>query len=313
MHNQNAQVLVVDDEWTIRQQLSRALELVGVHCECAANGIDALDRYLHQHHKLIVTDLRMPKINGHSLAVALLEQPDPPIVVALTGVTEPRLANDLLTRGVADVVYKPIDYFDLADQLSCLLESSELSQEREEGHGAQKQLALEAEPARAGEPLCLNRRDLEQMLMKCLPPHRWLTTALQWIDWEKVPSPPSEIRDAVRQLSGHPSHVPSDGRCEGRVILYERAVALALDGRFEPIGQPFKVIIRDLSHHGIGFVHTDQFTSEAIAISWRGLARNRLVVVTRIIRCRPIGAFFDIGAMIVHPSASLSDALPNHI
>src|SRR5690349_2868707 len=111
MHNQDAEILVVDDEFRIRQQLCRALELAGIECECAADGDEALDRFLERRHKLIVTDLRMPRRNGHSLAVELLEQPEPPVVVALTGVTEPRLATDLLTRGVADIIYKPINYF----------------------------------------------------------------------------------------------------------------------------------------------------------------------------------------------------------
>ena len=93
------------------------LAAIGIECECAIDGNDALDRYLHHHHELIVTDLRMPQRNGHSLAVSLLGQIDPPMVVALTGVTEPRLADDLLARGVADIVFKPINYFDLADRL----------------------------------------------------------------------------------------------------------------------------------------------------------------------------------------------------
>ncbi len=122
MNGQSERVLIVDDEWTIRKQLSRALQLSGIQCDCAVNGDEALDCFLHHRHKLVVTDLRMPKKNGHSLAVALLELANPPIVVALTGITEPRLAQDLLARGVADVVYKPLNYFEFVDQLKCRLE-----------------------------------------------------------------------------------------------------------------------------------------------------------------------------------------------
>src|SRR4051812_32849380 len=108
-----APVLVVDDEWLIRNQLTRALKSVGIKCDHAINGDDALFKFRSCDHQLVVTDLRMPHCNGHSLAVALLAEPNPPKVIVLTGLTEPKLARDLLARGVREVVFKPVNYFDL--------------------------------------------------------------------------------------------------------------------------------------------------------------------------------------------------------
>ena len=298
-------VLVVDDEWTIRRQLARALELAGIPCDCAVNGDEALDCFLHLHHKLVVTDLRMPKKNGHSLAVTLLEMANPPIVVALTGVTEPRLAHDLLTRGVADVVYKPLNYFEFVGQLKQRLDGGKSPPECAEILNEAQPAQSVAAPTLMKEPLYRNRRELEQLLMKSTPRHRWLTTLFQWIDWERISNPPQEIQNILGQLSGHPSHVPLGNRQNERIVLNERAVALTLDEEFEPVGQPFKVVVRDLSLAGIGFVHTEHVTAHPIAISWRGIQRNRLVVVTRVLRCRQTNTFFDVGAMILQLSDSV--------
>ncbi len=299
MNETSSRILVVDDEWPIRQQLSRAFELAGLPCDCAINGDEALDCFLDHHHRLVITDLRMPKKNGHSLAVSLLEQPNPPIVVALTGVMEPRLAEDLRLRGVADVVYKPLNYFALVDRLKTLIDTSP-PQTACVGNPPRPRAAEVTVSSDAS--MYHNRSELEQLLMSSAPTHRWLKIAFQWIDWERVPNPPDEMQNVLPQLAECPSHMLSNGRRDSRIVFKEKAVAISLDNVFEPVGQPFKVITRDLSSNGVGFVHTDQLASELVAITWRGVRRNRIVLLTRPLRCRQVGAFFDVGAMIIRHS-----------
>lgn len=290
-----SQVLVVDDEWMIRQQLSRALSSVGVRCDCAVDGDDALTRFIHHPYDLIVTDLRMPERNGHSLAVSLLDRPDPPIVIALTGVREPRLANDLLARGVAKIAFKPINFFNLADQIKCMLPSAPSHEtirqwEAERGGISDDSGAEDSQNA---------RRQIEQILTQSPPDSAWLTTSFEWIDWERFPNPPVEVRDVLHRLAQLPSHAIADSTCEGRAIFSELAVAITLTSKREPVGRPFKVMVRDLSAKGIGLVHTEELRDQTIAISWRGLRRVRIIVVARVLRCRQVGDFFDIGAMLI--------------
>src|SRR5690554_6004934 len=123
MVDEPSDVLLVDDEWLIRQQLSRALHSVGVRCDTACSGHDAIEKHQRNPYKLVVTDLRMPEGHGHALAVTLLGAPHPPKVIALTAVNEPRLVIDLKSRGVEDVVLKPVDYFVLAERLKGMLQS----------------------------------------------------------------------------------------------------------------------------------------------------------------------------------------------
>jgi hypothetical protein len=71
---------------------------------------------------VVVTDLRMPEMNGHEFAVDLLGKKDPPVLIVLTGVTEPKIAKDLLARGVDDIMFKPIDQGVVAAKISALVE-----------------------------------------------------------------------------------------------------------------------------------------------------------------------------------------------
>jgi DNA-binding NarL/FixJ family response regulator len=109
--------LIVDDEPVVRLATMRALTRVGFACEPAANGTEALLRVKESKFDVVVTDLRMPQMNGHCLAVELLALAQRPAVVVLTGAVDPRLAKDLMTRGVDEVCHKPIEYAAFATQV----------------------------------------------------------------------------------------------------------------------------------------------------------------------------------------------------
>jgi len=114
--------LVVDDEYATRAAIARALRCKGFSCDLAANGEEALQRAACGNYDIVVTDLRMPEKNGHALAVELLELENRPLIVVQTGVVEPRLAADLLRRGVDDIVYKPTDQILLASKIRAMVD-----------------------------------------------------------------------------------------------------------------------------------------------------------------------------------------------
>jgi DNA-binding response OmpR family regulator len=115
-------VLVVDDEEPIRKLVAIALRQHGFHCDVAADGIEAERLSTDTKYDAVVTDLKMPNMHGHALILALLEQPKRPAIIALTGLLEPKLAKDLLLRGVDDVLFKPIDFSFLALKVKALLD-----------------------------------------------------------------------------------------------------------------------------------------------------------------------------------------------
>ena len=101
--------LIVDDEAAIRQLTLRALATEGFQCHTAADGREAQQLLQDTTYDLVVTDLRMPHLNGHALIADLLLKRDRPVIIALTGVLEPSLVKDLIARGVDQIEFKPID------------------------------------------------------------------------------------------------------------------------------------------------------------------------------------------------------------
>ena len=135
-------VLVVDDDEIIRQHLSKVLALRGIACDCAVDGEDALHKIACHHYDLVIADLRMPELDGHSLALVLLHQLHPPRIIALTGMKDPSLVADLLAHGVEEIVYKPVDYFDLADRLKLMFYTDQLNAKSNNGVGENRNVSM---------------------------------------------------------------------------------------------------------------------------------------------------------------------------
>src|SRR5262245_66696096 len=114
--------LVVDDEESIRMLAVAALTKEGFVCDMADDGQSAWQHITESRtpYDLVVTDLAMPRRNGHALAVDLLAMPERPLVTILTGVTDPRLTRDLIARGVDDFVIKPVKFAPFAAKMRAL-------------------------------------------------------------------------------------------------------------------------------------------------------------------------------------------------
>ena len=114
--------LIVDDDPSLRQSLARALAQCRFRCDFADNGRQALRMIAGSRYDLVVTNLRMPEVNGHALAVELLGQADRPVVIIVSEVLEPKIERDLRAAGVDDILFKPIDFSMLAERAEELIE-----------------------------------------------------------------------------------------------------------------------------------------------------------------------------------------------
>lgn len=97
----NRRVFIVDDDEDIRNALVDSLTLRGYHCVAADHGASAL-RYLDtdQFH-LVITDYRMPIMNGLQLLEALKQDPThtlPPVIL-LTADMSKELRRQALALG----------------------------------------------------------------------------------------------------------------------------------------------------------------------------------------------------------------------
>ena len=105
-HNQ---VLVVDDEPNLRRVLSAQLQRDGYEVHAAGDGAQAL-QILEEHHiDLVITDLRMPQVDGMQLLRSALEMDETMPVVIITAYGTIDTAVEALKTGAFDYVTKPFD------------------------------------------------------------------------------------------------------------------------------------------------------------------------------------------------------------
>ncbi len=113
--------LVVDDDPAVRKATMRAFVEERFSCDAAANGTEAKQLLAANRYDVVVTDLQMPNGHGHALAMELLAIEDRPAIAVLTGMLDPRLAKDLIGRGVEFVEFKPVRYDLLIAKIKALV------------------------------------------------------------------------------------------------------------------------------------------------------------------------------------------------
>lgn len=106
-------ILVVDDEDAIRGILAQVLVEDGYEVASAASGEEALEVFRAAPFPLVVTDIRMGKMNGIELLQAVKgERPETEVIV-ITSFASMQTAVQALRAGVYDYLIKPFEELDL--------------------------------------------------------------------------------------------------------------------------------------------------------------------------------------------------------
>jgi two-component system response regulator HydG len=105
-----ATVLIVDDEAPLRYTLRAILEEEpDVTVIEAADGAEALHRIDEEPVDLVLTDLRMPRLDGMGLLDELARRPGAPRAIMITAYGSERLAVEAMKRGAVDYFAKPFE------------------------------------------------------------------------------------------------------------------------------------------------------------------------------------------------------------
>jgi DNA-binding NtrC family response regulator len=106
----SARILVVEDDPDIRAILTRFLERRGYGVKVAVDGAEALCVLQEKPVDLVLSDVRMPRMDGLELLQAV-RQRDPDVqMVLMTAYSTVRDAVEAIQGGAADYVEKPIDF-----------------------------------------------------------------------------------------------------------------------------------------------------------------------------------------------------------
>lgn len=124
-------VLVVDDDAGVRYTLREILESSDFVVDEAGDGEEALRAFATARADLVITDLRMPGLDGMGLLARLQAETPPPRVVVITAHGSERQAVAAMKAGAFDYFRKPFEMDELLEVVRRAIESTRLAVENE--------------------------------------------------------------------------------------------------------------------------------------------------------------------------------------
>ena len=118
-----ARILIAEDEEPLRRLLARALAEAGHAVEAAADGAEALDTLERAAapFDLLLTDIRMPVMDGIALALAAARHDPQLVILLMTGYAEQRERAHGLEALVAGVLDKPFTVAQVRTEVAAAL------------------------------------------------------------------------------------------------------------------------------------------------------------------------------------------------
>ena len=124
-------LLIVDDEKNIRQGLKQALHL-SFYIQTAGDALEALDILENNNFDVVLTDVKMPKINGIDFVKEVKKKRPQTICVMMTAYGSIETAVEAMKVGAKDFVTKPLNIDNLEERLFMSLNKQEPKQKSQE-------------------------------------------------------------------------------------------------------------------------------------------------------------------------------------
>jgi DNA-binding NtrC family response regulator len=121
-------ILIVDDELNMRLVLQAMLRKDGYEVAAASDGLQALDILKAGPIDVVVTDLKMPKLDGLGLLEIMIRDYPATPVIMITAHGTVATAVDALKKGAFDYISKPFDQDDLKDVIQKAIRTRRLNE-----------------------------------------------------------------------------------------------------------------------------------------------------------------------------------------
>jgi DNA-binding NtrC family response regulator len=125
----NGRILIVDDESNARNALAEILREEGYSCETAADGFKGLGRFAEFEPDLVLTDLKMPGMDGVEFLTKVRERSPGLPVVVMTAFGAVDTAVQAMRSGAIDYLNKPINTGELLIVIERAMQESRLRRE----------------------------------------------------------------------------------------------------------------------------------------------------------------------------------------
>ena len=125
MNNQGVGILVVDDEFSVRDSLYNWFKTEGYRTDTAENGMEALKKLQENPWDIVLLDIKMPGMDGVELQRHIKKIDNTIVVIMITAYATVDTAVETMKEGAYDYLSKPVD----PDKLSILIRNA-VSQRR---------------------------------------------------------------------------------------------------------------------------------------------------------------------------------------
>ena len=133
-------ILVVDDQESLRNLIVTFLSKLGHSCVTAIDGVDALDKMKGNKIDAVVTDIKMPNMDGITLTSKIsIQYPELPIMI-MTAFEEEDTAGLAISVGARDFIKKPFSLNEFSIRLHKMINDSEAQKRMKRGKDVDKDI-----------------------------------------------------------------------------------------------------------------------------------------------------------------------------
>ena|ERR1700761_6879965 len=111
-------ILVAEDDDDLRTLVTEALTERGLRVTQAADGVEAMQALQSMPSiSILLTDIRMPRMDGYSLAEAAVSENPELKIIMMTGFADEKLPEGVLGAREVRMLFKPIELDELCDRV----------------------------------------------------------------------------------------------------------------------------------------------------------------------------------------------------
>ncbi len=125
----NSNILIVDDDATIREAMHEFVKLAGFSVFTASSGEEALELLKTNNISVVMTDIMMPGIDGLELTSLIKKNYDTDVII-MTGYSDKYSYEKAISKGASEIIFKPMHFKELLLRLKKVFKERQLRKER---------------------------------------------------------------------------------------------------------------------------------------------------------------------------------------
>ncbi|MBN2601662.1 MAG: sigma-54-dependent Fis family transcriptional regulator, partial [Candidatus Marinimicrobia bacterium] len=140
LHKKQYKILVVEDNVSLRSGIVTTLEKDGYTVDSASDGDEGLRKTRSSSWNLVITDIKMPKVDGITLFKTVKSHFPAIDVIVITAFATVDIAVDTIKNGAEDFITKPFPLAELRAKVTTLYDRWENRQKITESHSDSHQI-----------------------------------------------------------------------------------------------------------------------------------------------------------------------------